>query len=131
MSLLDAATKLIGDRSKLNKLFLQNAALKHGVPFQEESELPKLEVTVKNDGEKPKPDPGVVAKPPVDAAPQKPARLPGWLKTLIALGVAGGTLGGGSALYQFFSTPPANERDSSLIQYLEDQGYHLPVGGDK
>ena len=118
--------------------FRHFACKANGMPI-EPDEPAKVDVNVRVD----QPPGSAAAASGTAAAPaaERPAtpRRPGWGKTaalvaaslLSGLGIGGGALTLAQQLFHREQPPATVEqppREGSLLQYLEDQGYHLPSG---
>ena len=134
-SIVQRVGRILDERVSLVRWFRQNACLRHGLPFEENSEL-----RVVVDGSPGPPgkdaDPEAVTKAvlakiqAVDKVqPATPASraIPGWAKTAIAVAVAAAG-GYGVNEWRKPAEPPeiASPDSGSLLQDLEDRGFHLP-----
>ena len=116
--LIDMASKALGERHELFDWYKRNASAKHGVP-PAEPEMPKVptsDPTAK--GEKgDKGDKGDTGK----------FNIPWWAYPLLgAVGLGAGA--GGIAIYDKLISPPdpPPAQSDSLLQSIEDRGFHLP-----
>lgn len=136
-------TAVVNEALGLSNLFAQNCALKHGIPEKPEKQrvgtlepdpapapqvvVIKSETTTDTTNT---PSPGATA-----AAPDKGSLLrraaPWLLATAIGTGGAGGLAGYVLGLKPGASTPTVTTpapNDGSLLQYLQDKGFHRPEG---
>lgn len=136
---------LIGEKLKLFKLFLHNAAMKHGVPIED---LPN-EVIVKHVVQSNQSDQSNRSNTDTKSTSSVNTQLPNWAKA--ALLCLPGLLAGGIAGYLFNQPqqvtqpqqpqqqvtqpqqPDSNitiiegqDQEESALQWIEDQGDHLP-----
>jgi hypothetical protein len=122
------------ERHQLCRFLRLNAATNRNLPSFEETPIPPIEVIHKTDAAAPvvqPTQPATLTSP--QTSPTSSAGMPTWLKTLIATGALAGTAGGGAGLGYLLSRsddPAVNTRphdqSGSLLQDLEDRGYHLP-----
>lgn len=148
-SILDAAVGAIQSRTDLTKLFRRNACMRHGIPWDETKDQDsQITVLVEKGSEStPTTQPTTTtsqASTVVDKAVsvvEKAGKAGSLVKTLApwvlaATGGLGG-LAGGWWMSQPKTTPTPTttpstqttviqEGERSLLQYLEDQGRHLP-----
>lgn len=115
---MSLATEAVRERLALTKWFRRNACVRHGVPWVEEESI--LE--------------------PLSAPASLTAMVtPTWVKAAAAAVIAAGSLCAGAGMTYWLASdqadnPPADQpvdsahADGSLLQYLEDQGRHLPTG---
>ena len=123
--LVEAAVKSSDERLKQARFYRRNACTRHGVLYEDDAPAPvSFEHHHRHDHRN---DPPAPQEPhPAQGTPRSP-----WWKSTPAQLVGGALIGSGLTLPWMFAfgekdeqpVPPA---DSSLLQYLEDQGYHVP-----
>ena len=110
--------RILDERISLVRWFRQNACQKHGLPFEENSE-----VRIVIDG------PAGQA-PPTGIMPAA-AQWPAWAKAAVVIAGGSTLVAGGAGLNALLNKPPPTvsqpAEGGSLLQYLEDSGMHLPA----
>lgn len=122
----DVVTPLLQHALDVGQVFTDNACLKNGVTRD-----PRRYVV----GQQPD-VPAVAAAPPATNATNQQSNWPTWAKNAVIGAAALSAGAGGAGLVKWFSSKPATEqppavieaapKDGSLLQYLQDRGYHLP-----
>lgn len=134
-SLLQRVGRILDERIQLVRWHRQSACQKHGLPFEDQSEI---RLVIEGNAQPPAPP----AAPPATPTPVSPATeggdqskwgsVPGWVK---AAAILAGGAGAGYAANAYFNpiettvieqTQQPVEKTGSLLQYLEDHGQHLP-----
>lgn len=121
---MSLATEAVRERLALTKWFRRNACVRHGVPWVEEEPIP---------------EPSPAPAPPTAVATVVREAIPTWAKAVAAAVITAASLCTGAGLTYWLTSdqdaePPADQpadsaqADGSLLQYLEDQGRHLPNG---
>lgn len=131
----------IAEKNQAAEWWRRNASARHGIPFVEPP--PKINLTVTGSEEKPidqpkqeepvadKPASVETAKQPVDLGCKYKPPESSW-KTFLAW-LAPWLLGAGLAFATLGLTwwmLNKDKPDGSLYQYLEDNGYHVPIEGE-
>lgn len=130
-TVVDSIKSVISERLALRRWFRLNACARHGIPLDD---AVPLEVTVNHVGGTATPVQQPATPATATAITEKPATMPAWLKTALAVtGMSAAGVGGG-ALYDWWKggdessttiiEQPA-DRSGSLLQDLEDRGFHL------
>jgi hypothetical protein len=144
-AILDAVTNSLQERLRISRLFRQNFCRKHGLTYPDAEEPVNVNINVKTEpppaAPKPttaetRPEPKPVESKPVEPKPETKAE-PWWKRYAVPLAAAAvlggtglGTIGGVLATRK--PDPPAvvkpveRPKDGSLLQYLQDEGYHVP-----
>ena len=143
----DLVSDYVGEKLALVRWHRMNACTKHGVQFED---LKPLRIEIDHTGQPPeekKPEPTadpakIAAAVAMAIGPKTPitpmvaekaggllSRVPGWLKGSVLLA-------GSYAAYQYYTQPDAApepvqqaqpyDPGGSLLQHLEDHGFHLP-----
>ena len=136
-------TALVNEVLDLSHMFKQNCALKHGLPEVNNNRVTKIDPPAKAEPIKVditnnipaapaapnSPSPGATVAADTDQRSLVKTVAPWLLSAAIGSGVAA------PAYWWLFGNneqPPTTEtpqpKDGSLLQYLEDQGMHLPEG---
>lgn len=141
----DMKTAVMQHALNMGDLFAQNAALVHGLP--DKPPRPTLKVTpdgpltLRLETNQPLATATATAHPAEVAPTSSPATAPvansasGWLKNaamIAALTATGGGLGTAAGYFMRPAGGPTinvQQSDQGLLQYLQEQGYHLPAKG--
>jgi len=117
----ELAKSLVSSRDRNAEWLRLNASTRHGLPWNEAESTERATRTETTTTR--------VVDQPIAGVPVE--KIPSWLKNaLIALAAGGGTLGA-YKLLEPNTTPPVIEKPTdptsgSLLQYLEDEGFHQP-----
>lgn len=140
--MLQTVLQMAGDATKerlrLVRWFRQNACMRQGIPFEEDKEpigvsidASDLRATLAEHRAAAKPADSP-ATPAASVDPSTPPASTSLLRRLLPYILAASTGVGGFALHQWLqadsdaTVPATPKHDSSLLQWLEDQGEHIP-----
>ena len=133
-SIVNRVGRILDERIALVRWHRQKACEAHGLPFEDNSEL-RIVVEQPPAAAGAPASATAVASVPATTAPAA-SGVPGWVKAA-AVGAMGlGGLGAAAGIYNAFTQgsttttvieQPA-EQTGSLLQSLEDRGFHLPNG---
>lgn len=131
---MELAKTLVGGREKTAEWLRLNASARHGLPWNEEQSTARATSTEKTVTRVTEAQTPIQ---PVSPTANATTKVPDWLKTAGLMALSGGSAAG---LYSWFAKPtpqppeieqpivqPIDQSGGSLLQYLEDEGFH--VGG--
>jgi len=129
-SIVQRVGKILDERVSLVRWFRQNACLRHGLPFEENSEL-RIVVDGAAPGKDGKDaDPEAIAKEVLAKVQPQSTGIPTWAKAVIVAAGGAAAAAGGYGLNGLRkpAEPPeiAAPEGGSLLQDLQDRGFHLP-----
>lgn len=119
--IIERVARLFDSRRELVRWFLANASAKHGTPYVPEDVVVDERTAQASIERRTTTEQSAVVN-------RLWSTVRRWGVPLLTAGAIGG---GGYALYNYFSqsssvSTPAQSRDNSLFQYLEDKGFHRP-----
>lgn len=126
---MDALIERLGEQNKFVRWYRQYACKANGMPIEPEgSPTLHVEHTHTHEGQPP-------ATTPAQPQPAQSSTLPPWVKTAVVAGLSalggGSVIGGAGVVFDWWESrqAPAPEQSpatGSLLQDLEDRGFHLP-----
>ena len=130
-TIVDLIKSTIGERTRLVRWLRVNASARRGLPTACDEDLPFPEIKVVHENA-----PSSTPQSTTPVVPTVPSTgLPMWAKALLTAGGLALTGGGGAGLTYLLTRPvapvdkpvvPEGKPDSgSILQYLQDEGYHL------
>lgn len=141
----DQRTALLQHALNMGDLFAQNAALMRGLPdkpprptLRVGPDLPLPPLTLRLETNQPLATANATANPATVAPlppPAQAAPASGWLKNAAMVAALAAGTGGLGGLAGYLMQPSSTgqtinvQSDQGLLQYLQEQGYHLPAKG--